>query len=249
MAEAGEYLISNWLADGLIFLAGMAIGATSIGGVAVVPVLSGIAGVPLPQAIAATSFAFLPTGVLGWYSARRQALLPNIPWALHVSALLGALTGAMVIRAVPPDAARVGLTLLTAGSGIYGLISVSAASSRSMPPTATQAALGFAVGCGSALSGTGGPVLLLPLLMLWRAPTGPSVAAAMSIQLPVAVAASATHWLAGTLPLVLGLRISVIVLVGAWVGRALSRRLPVRVLRVGTSLSLIAVGAWYGLSS
>ena len=50
------------LAWAVIALAGAAIGATSIGGVLVVPALSSLLGVPLPEAIAASSLAFLVTG-------------------------------------------------------------------------------------------------------------------------------------------------------------------------------------------
>ncbi|QQX82844.1 sulfite exporter TauE/SafE family protein [Cupriavidus necator] len=240
----------NWPADGLILLAGMAIGATSIGGVAVVPVLSGIAGVPLPQAIAASSLAFLPTGLLGWCAARREAKVWHTSWPLHTAALIGALAGATAVHSLPPGAARIGLALLTAASGLYGLVSAAAATSpeRPMPGQAALFALGLGVGFASALSGTGGPVLLLPLLILWRAPTVTAVAAAMAIQLPVAVAASAAHMLAGQLPVALGVQTGVILLAGAWAGRLVTRRLPGRALRLGTSLCLIAVAGWYGLS-
>ncbi|CAG2154953.1 hypothetical protein LMG31506_05253 [Cupriavidus yeoncheonensis] len=252
--------MSNWPADGLILLAGMAIGATSIGGVAVVPVLSGIGGVTLPQAIAASSLAFLPTGLLGWCVACREAKVWHKSWPLHIAALIGALAGATAVHSLPPGAARIGLALLTAASGLYGLASASASASvsaaaaastapeRPMPGQAALFALGLGVGFASALSGTGGPVLLLPLLILWRAPTVTAVAAAMAIQLPVAVAASAAHMLAGQLPVALGVQTGVILLAGAWTGRLVMRRLPGRALRLGTSLCLIAVAGWYGLS-
>jgi len=241
--------MSDWLANGLILLAGMAIGATSIGGVLVVPALSGLAGMPLAQAVAAASLAFLPTGVMGWLSARRHAAPGACAWPLNVAALAGAVAGAAFAHAMPAGPARIGLALLAAGAGLFGLVPASAtASARPMPGRTAQIALGLAVGFLSAASGTGGPVLLLPLLMLWRAPTIAAISAAMAIQLPVAAAASATHLLAGELPAALGVQISVTLLAGAWAGRCLARRWPPRVLRVIASLCLIGVAGWYGLS-
>ncbi|MGT2453814.1 sulfite exporter TauE/SafE family protein [Cupriavidus basilensis] len=241
--------MTSWLANGMILLSGMAIGATSIGGVLVVPVLSAMAGVPMPQAIAASSLAFVPTGLLGWRTARRCEPDGDSPWPLHAAALIGALAGATAVHAMPGTTARVGLALLTAASGLYGLATTRASVSarRPMPSQAQLSAMGLAVGFGSAMSGSGGPVLLLPLLMLCRAPTIPSVAAAMAIQLPVALAASTAHLLAGQLPVALGVQTGATLLAGAWAGRLLARRLPERALRVGTSLCLIAVAGWYGL--
>lgn len=238
----------TWLAEGLLVLAGAAIGATSIGGVLVVPVLSGVAGVPLAEAIAASSLAFVPAGLLGWRAARVPAGPHGTPWVLHATALSGAVCGALLVHVVPAHGADLWLAALAAVSGLYGLVSlVSAQGERPMPGTAMLVALGFAVGLGSALSGTGGPVLLLPLLLLGRTATAPALAAALAIQLPIALAASAAHWLGGHLPLALGLKTGALVTVGVLAGRSLARRMPARALRASASLCLLAVAAWYAV--
>ncbi len=239
----------TWMTDGLLVVAGVAIGATSIGGVLVVPVLSGIAGIPLADAVAASSLAFLPTGLLGWRAARDHAQAGGTPWTLHAAALLGAIFGALLVQGIPAGAARIWLAALAATSGLYGLASTASAAQRErpLPGPAALSLLGLAVGLGSAMSGTGGPVLLLPLLMLMGASTPPSVAAALAVQLPVAFAASATHLIAGDLPLGLGLQTGAMLMAGAWAGRVLARRLPIRILRACASLCLIGVAAWYGV--
>ncbi|CAG2160157.1 sulfite exporter TauE/SafE family protein [Cupriavidus numazuensis] len=238
----------TWLAEGLLVLAGAAIGATSIGGVLVVPVLSGVAGVPLAEAIAASSLAFVPAGLLGWRAARVPAGPHGTPWVLHATALSGAVCGALLVHVVPAHGADLWLAALAALSGLYGLVSlVSAQGERPMPGTAMLVVLGFAVGLGSALSGTGGPVLLLPLLLLGRTATAPALAAALAIQLPIALAASAAHWLGGHLPLALGLKTGALVTVGVLAGRSLARRMPARALRASASLCLLAVAAWYAV--
>ncbi|SPA03077.1 conserved membrane protein of unknown function (plasmid) [Cupriavidus taiwanensis] len=248
----------TWIADGLIVMAGVAIGATSIGGVLVVPVLSGVAGVPLADAVAASSLAFLPAGLLGWCVSRgdggcdRNASVSgngrHTPWALHVAALPGAVCGALLLPAVSVVGAEFGLAAVAAGSGLYGLVSLAAAQGeRPLPGAATLTLLGFMVGAGSALSGTGGPVLLLPLLLLMRIATGPSLAAALAVQLPIALAASAAHWLAGNLPVGLGLYTGALVTAGALVGRFLARQMPARTMRASAALCLLAVAGWYAI--
>src|SRR5262249_56076617 len=50
--------------------------------------------------------------------------------------------------------------------------------------------IGAAVGIGSALTGTGGPVLLVPLLLWWGAPVLASVGLSPAIQVPLPPIAS-----------------------------------------------------------
>ncbi len=230
----------------LVLLAGAAIGATAIGGVLVVPALTGVAGLPVGAAIAASSFGFLLTGLLGW---RGAALAQGAArwWPLHVAALAGAASGALLVHQVAPAAVRLWVAVLAVGSGLYTLWAMRHAEPppRALPGTAALLLVGAAVGCGSALSGTGGPVLLLPVLMLLGLPTLPSVLAAQAVQLPIALAATGTHALAGRLDWTLGAAVGAALLLGAWAGRRLARRVDARRLRRLTALALIATGVVY----
>ncbi|MGN5480790.1 TSUP family transporter [Cupriavidus basilensis] len=235
----------TWLAEGLIVLAGVAIGATSIGGVLVVPVLSGVAGVPLAGR--------LPLQVWRSFRPGCSAGVPRVPrpgntarrgccTSRHCRVLL---CGALLVYNVPTAGVDLWLAALAATSGLYGLASlVAAQGERPMPGAAVLAVLGFAVGLGSALSGTGGPVLLLPLLLLRRTAMAPALAAALAVQLPIALAASAAHWVGGHLPLALGLKTGVMVTAGVLAGRLLARKMPVQALRASASLCLLAVASW-----
>lgn len=236
----------------LVWIAGAAIGATSIGGVLAVPALAGVAGVPVTAAIAASSFGFLMTGLYGWHArARPQADAAPAAWPLHLAALGGAAAGALLVHHVPSSLVRGWVAVLTIGSGLHALVTARRAAggaARPWPRAPGLMALGAAVGCGSALSGTGGPVLLLPVLLLLGLPTAASVAVAQAVQLPIALAASATHLAAGRLDLQLALAVGVLLLAGAWAGRQLAGRADPATLRRLTALALIATGAWYGLT-
>jgi len=237
------------LAWAVIALAGAAIGTTSIGGVLVVPALSSLLGVPLPEAIAASSLAFLVTGayaLTGSASGALSHLRRDAP--LMLTALLGAGAGAALTAWAPGDAVRSWIGLLALASGAHALWRLHRPDPRAdhpWPDLGGQVALGLGVGLGSALSGTGGPVMLLPILMLMRRPLSRAIVAAQVIQMPIAIAASATHALAGRLDWRLGATIAVALLLGAWAGRRLARRANPRPLQAATAAVLLATGAWF----
>jgi len=239
------------IAAALVLLAGAAIGATSIGGVLVVPALAGVAGLPVADAIAASSFGFVLTGLLGWRGrGESQSNALASLWPLHAAALAGAAGGALLVHAVSPGAVRLWVALLALGSGFYSLASSRSAeiAPRPCPRGATLAAIGAAVGCGSALSGTGGPVLLLPVFLLLGLPTAMAVATAQAIQLPIAIAASTTHFAAGRLDIGMGLVVGIALVAGAWAALRLARRASALTLRRCAALGLIATGLCFGLT-
>jgi uncharacterized membrane protein YfcA len=104
--------------------------------------------------------------------------------------------------------------------------------------------MGLLVGVGSALSGTGGPVMLLPLLMLRHCPFERSVQVALVLQVPIALAATVTHAAAGRLDLGYGVAVALLLLAAAETGRRLSRRWPRRVLQAVTAVLLVGTGLW-----
>lgn len=243
--SAGEVLA--WL---VIALAGVAIGATAIGGVLVVPALTSLIGVPLPVAIAAASLAFLVTGA---FALTGPGLLARASqeWPLLLAALVGAVAGALLTGWVPGVAIRWWIGLLALASGLHALWRLRrtrASPEKPWPDALAQALIGGAVGLGSALSGTGGPVLLLPLLMLAQRPLARSVVAAQLIQLPIAVAASTAHALAGRLDFLLGAGVAVALVLGAWAGRRLAAGRDVRVLQSLTAGVLLLTGVWFVFS-
>ena len=229
-----------------VLLAGALIGATGIGGVLVVPALAHLGGVQVPQAIAASALAFAFPGVAALWWLWRDGT-----WQWRWSALLAGAMPAAVLAAAAVhhlDARWLfaAVALLAAFSGLRGFRQKPLGAQRKPPSTGALAGLGVAVGAGSALTGTGGPVLLVPALMLWSQPLPMTVALAQAIQLPLALSATVTHAAAGALDVQLALVLGVVLLVGSLTGRAVAKYLPVRGLQILVSLLLVAVGAWFG---
>lgn len=236
-----------WGSAAAILLAGWLIGATGIGGVLVVPVLHQLQGIALPQAIAAASLAFaFPGAAAAWRLRRAGSHVPPGMAILAVASLPGAALGALLVHRVSVSWLMAGLAALALGSGLWGL--------RRKPlehhdhPAMggpALAALGAAVGLGSALTGTGGPVLLVPLLMLAGQPLRNIGAAAQAIQLPVAICAATGHAIAGALDWGLALVLGVVLLLGSLAGHWAAPRTPVLTLHRIVCVLLILTGAWF----
>lgn len=225
-----------------VLLAGLAIGATSIGGVLVVPVLGTLAQVDPGRAVAAASLGFAFTGAAAWWLGPRPAGGGSL--ALDGFALAGAALGALTLAWLPAGGVRLTVGLIALGSGLYALFGREGSRAHRLPALALVL-LGLVVGCLSAWSGTGGPVVLLPLLALLGVPAALGVDAAQRVQLPVALAATAVNLAAGRLDIALGLGIGVLVLAGWFAGRWVAQLLPVPRLRQAVALALIATGLAY----
>lgn len=244
----------------VIVLAGAAIGATSIGGVLVVPALTSITDIAMPRAIAASSFGFLLTGLWAWRSAwwgpggASARASPSITFkqqlGLNGAAFAGAIVGVVLLQFFPASWARLWIAALALGSGVYAFATAGRGGSavRGLPGVPMLIAFGLVVGVGSSLSGTGGPVMLLPILLLIGIPVTPAIATALAVQLPIAVASSATHLLAGTLDVALGAVVGVALITGAWIGHRLAAHADPTTLRRAVALVLIFSGGWFALT-
>lgn len=240
-------IANAWTMLPAILLAGGLIGASGIGGVLLVPVLTKLGAVPLPQAIAAASLGFALPALVALEPLRRQRALAARCIPLLLGALAGAAAGALMVHWLPASTLMLGVTLLVLFAGGRGLSGSTAAATASAEPPGKNAllALGALVGLVSALTGTGGPVLLIPLLMLLRQPISFTVVAAQAIQLPVALASSAVHAFEGRLDLRLAVICGTLMLIGSIAGQRAASGLDLRQLQRIVSLLLLAVGAWF----
>lgn len=223
---------------------GVLIGAIGIGGVLLPPALIWLGGLD-PHAAAGTStFAFLFTGLVGTVAYARQGAIPwRFAGLLTASAAPAAALGALVNGIVPAIVLHVVLAAVTAGSGLFNLVS-RPTSERDGLPAAAAVTIGAVVGFGSALTGTGGPVLLVPALLALGVEPLTTVAAGQLISLPLVAFASlgyaGSHLVHYRLAVLLGL----LAAGGVVAGAALAHRLPRRLLHRIASVTLLAVGVF-----
>ncbi len=238
-----------WTVAAASLIAGLLIGLTGIGGVLLVPVLTQIARVPLDRAIAASLLGLLFAGIYAAFVHLRRARLECRPVAvLCLAATTGALVGAVTLDRLPATAVRLFVALLALGSGLHALASKHPPGGN-IPSSSKLGMLGLAAGYGSAISGTGGPVILIPLLLALRTPVAPAIALGLAAQLPIALTATVVYAIEGRIDLPLGATLGALLIAGTFAGALLSRRLSGRGLTVAVALTLIAVGLWYGYAT
>jgi uncharacterized membrane protein YfcA len=230
-------------------IAGLMIGVTGIGGVVVVPALTEFAAMPVERAIATSLFGFVLPGGLAAFMHLRRVRLDARPMLVGcVAAGLGAAIGALTLGWLPAAAVRLFIALLCVVSGVHALVP-KRASGKLLPSTRWLAALGLAVGYASAISGTGGPVTAIPILLALNTQVAQAIAFGLAVQVPIIIVATAVNAAAARVDYGVGIAIALFVTVGTYAGARLSARLSTRGITVAVALTLIAVGAWYGYAT
>jgi len=225
-------------------LAGILIGTIGIGGVILAPLLSFVLGIDLHLAISACSFSFLFPGVVGTltYAHKRSIDWNEVVW-LSVGIIPAAFIGARLNTNLNTEVLVLIVAGLIAFSGIN--VFVNGQNQPGMVPDFSKSSLfiiGALVGFGSSLTGTGGPVLLVPILITLHYPELKSIGASQAIQLPIAVFAVLGFWLYGQIDLGLGLHLGIAQAIGVYIGAQVAHRLPVTQLRRLVAIALIGVG-------
>lgn len=232
-------------------VAGLFIGLIGIGGVLLVPALTEGAEMPVARAVAVSMFGFLLTGIVGTalYLRRGHANVRDLR-VLCVTALLGALLGATTLDYLPASAVRLFVAALALVSGIHALALKAPETGTPCRITAPAlACLGLAVGYGSAISGTGGPVMLIPALLVLRMPIVNAIALAQAIQIPIALSATVVNAALGRIDLLQAASVGGFLVAGTVAGAWLSKRVRARALTVTVAVALMAIGLWYGYAT
>ena len=168
-------------------IVGVMIGAIGIGGVLLVPTLTYILGLGIHVAIATAMFTYLFSGAVGAFEYARQ---DSIHWSMALWLCLGGMPGAYLGAAmtwVTPGVILEGLIgLLVLLSGLQALRRPSgmAESVASLSPI-PLVVIGLVTGFGSSISGTGGPLVLIPILIWMQVPILTAVGLSQVIQIRI----------------------------------------------------------------
>src|SRR5687768_8492495 len=88
------------LAAAIVMIGGL-IGSVGVGGLLLTPMLVGVAGMDVREAIAASMASFISTGCVALWLFSRSAGSFRSHWPLLISTMPGALAGALVLWAIP----------------------------------------------------------------------------------------------------------------------------------------------------
>ncbi len=225
-------------------LTGTLIGTVGVGGILLAPLLIFFIGIELHIAQATSSFSFLFTGLVGAiiYARRKSISWHHVLW-ISIGIIPAALLGARVNTILSGTALTLILATLIVFSG-YNALSKHSPDANTLQ-TLNKAALitiGVGVGFGSSLTGTGGPVLLVPLLLLLGFMPLAAVGISQAIQLPIAIFATIGFMLYGQIDFYLGLTLGLVQSVGVIFGAIIAHTLPQEKLLRVVAITLIGVG-------
>ena len=204
-------------------MVGILIGAIGIGGVLLVPTLTYLLGLGIHVAIATAMFTYLFSGVVGALEYARQN---SIRWSMALWLCLGGMPGAYLGAAttwVTPGVILEGVIgFLVLLSGVQALRGPSdtAESVVNLKPMSLMV-IGLVTGFGSSITGTGGPLVLIPIALL--ATTG--------------------NLMFGRIEWLIGMGIATLLVLGVVVGARIAHRISRVALKRFIAFALLLVGA------
>jgi len=236
----------------ICFIVGVLIGAVGIGGVLLVPALTLVADISVHQAVPVCTLSFLATGVIGVivYARHGSIQWPKVFW-LCLGAVPAAFLGSISLLSIPAMAVMLLVAGLMIVSGIDALIKVYQSPAQGRAPRQLKPvqyiAIGAITGFGSAITGTGGPLILVPILIVLGLPVLTAVGLSQAIQIPIAAFASVGNWMSGNLNFDLALVIATVLVVGSLAGALLVHRLPTEPIRKLIAILLVFFGTAIGI--
>lgn len=229
----------------ICLIVGTLIGAVGIGGVLLVPSLSFVAGISVHEAIPACMLSYLATGAIGAAVFARHGSIEwaNVGW-ICLGAVPAAYFGATSLLSIPAFAVKLLIAVLMIVAGVDALRSKRGAEGDTRRlRKGSFIAIGVVTGFGSAITGTGGPLILVPLAIFLGLPVLTAVGLSQAIQIPIATFATIGNWSQGNLNITLGLTIAAAMVVGSALGATLIHRVPTEPIKKVVAVLLLFVGA------
>ncbi len=238
-----------WLLAAAV-LVGILIGAVGIGGVLLIPALNLLAPLSIRASMATALFTFIFTGMVGTFFFQRRG---SIDWAITAplcagGALFG-FVGAWANTKLDAQLLALILAVLIVLAGVYTLFTGTTRRSASFQdrPRRQQLLLfgiGVVTGFGSGLTGVGGPVLSVPMMVLLGFPALTAIGASQVIQILAAVSGSVGNFAHGSIDISLAALLTAFEVIGVWIGVRVAHAVDARLLRRAVGILCILVGAW-----
>ncbi len=226
---------------------GSLIGAVGIGGILLIPALVIIAGLPIHVASATALFTFILTGALSTYMFARRG---SVEWTASlvvcagavVSSFLGAYLNSLV-QAVVLDRI-IGAVITFAGVSVlvpHRRVVNGDHGSRRWP---MLLAVGAAAGFGSGLTGAGGPLFSVPLMLTLGFAPLMTIGVGQVLQIASATAGTVGNLAFGSIHFGVVALVVPFELLGVAAGVFIAHRANVRQLRTAAAWLCIATGTF-----
>jgi uncharacterized membrane protein YfcA len=227
-----------------VIVIGFLVGAVSIGGVIIVPLLVFLTDIDIHVAVASVIFTAIFTGAVGTYMYARMGAVdwPSCLW-LSIGAMVGAFLGSAILIQLPGGVVEALVGVMVLGTGINAMLSPAGrGDARPRLSALVTGITGFVAAFGSAVSGAGGPLLLVPMLMWMRVPVITAIALGQVFQIPVGLFATLRNWQSGIIDFRLGFLIAACLVVGVYFGARFSARINADAVKKFLAVVLIGTG-------
>ena len=227
---------------------GFFIGAVGVGGVLLIPALALLGGLEIHRASATALFTFLFTGLLGtWLFYRRGSMDWRMTAPVCAGSVVFSYVGAMLNSWIEPRPLALLIAAIIVFAGVYVLLPARGGErgfrgTRGPAAQALLACVGVAAGLGSGLSGAGGALFSVPMMIaLGFAPLA-SIGTSQVLQIVVALSGTAGNLQFGSLDFRIAAWVSAFSLAGVWLGASAAHAVSVGALRRMAAGLCIAVG-------
>ncbi len=223
---------------------GILIGSVGIGGVLLVPFLTYVTGLNIHTAIAAAMFGYLFAGIVGAiFYARHGSIEWSMASWLLAGAMPGALIGALGAIYTPGEGLEFVIAVLVFIAGINALrrrkIKVDP---RKISNPFLLFGLGVIIGVGSAMTGTGGPLFTVPIMVSLKVPAHTAVGLSQAVQAPMASLATVGNFWYGHVDIVTSAILSAGLVIGVAAGAKIAHVFSPSIMSSIVAWILIAVG-------
>jgi uncharacterized membrane protein YfcA len=226
---------------------GFFIGAVGVGGVLLIPALAVLGGLEIHRASATALFTFLFTGLLGtWLFSRRGSMDWRMTAPVCAGSVIFSYVGAMLNSWIEPRPLALIIAAIIVFAGLYVLLpgrrGDSFRGTRGPAAQALLACVGAAAGLGSGLSGAGGALFSVPMMIALGFVPLASIGASQVLQIVVAASGTIGNLQFGSVDFRTAAWVSAFSLAGVALGARAAHAVSVAVLRRMAAGLCIAVG-------
>ncbi len=234
---------------------GFFIGAVGVGGVLLIPPLTWIARMSIHEAAATALFTFVFTGVAGtWLFQQRGSIDWRVTAWVCGGAVVFSYLGAWVNSIISAHALDLIVAFIIVLAGAYVLLSRRHPAEVRQAPHNTRKttlllAIGAVSGFGSGLSGAGGPLFSVPIMLVFGFAPLTAIGAGQVLQIIAASFGSLGNLQYGTINYAYAAVLTLCELAGLYLGVRVAHRAKVGHLRALAAWLCIVVGSGMLLSA
>lgn len=230
-------------------LVGLIIGSSGVGGVLLIPALMYFGGLETHQAMATALFSFFFTGIAATWIFQKYG---SINWAIALPVCLGSLVssyaGAAFGATLTASHLKLVLAAVIIASSLYSMRPASSLQIAANLSVRLRSLLLLGIGlftgflCG--MTGAGGGIVSLPVMLLFGFAPLPSIATGQVLQSIVSVSGSLSNHANGFIVYSLVWWVTLFEIAGVILGARIAHALPVSLLKRSVTLLCLAIGGF-----